>query len=119
MIRFALVLGASAMLILGCAMTKQSDASLRDELGAMYDTDQAQRSKMDAVGKQYGYDSPEMMELWSKQQPIDEANIKRLVEIIDKEGWPSRRSLVTKPQLQLSWYCSMLITRIRKNIYLS
>lgn len=91
MIRFALVLGASAMLILGCAMTKQSDASLRDELGAMYDTDQAQRSKMDAVGKQYGYDSPEMMELWSKQQPIDEANIKRLVEIIDKEGWPSRR----------------------------
>ncbi len=91
MIRFALVLGASAMLILGCAMTKQSDASLRDELGAMYDTDQAQRSKMDAVGKQYGYDSPEMMELWSKQQPIDEANIKRLVEIIDKEGWPGRR----------------------------
>jgi uncharacterized protein DUF6624 len=91
MIRLAVALGASVILMLGCATTKHPDVSLKDELEAMYDTDQTQRSKMDAVGKQYGYDSPEMMELWKKQQPIDEANIKRLIEIIDKEGWPGRK----------------------------
>jgi hypothetical protein len=68
-----------------------SDISLKGKLEAMYDTDQSQRSRMDAVGKQYGYNSPEMIELWKKQQPIDEANIKRLAEIIEKHGWPGRR----------------------------
>jgi len=57
----------------------------------MYDTDQSQRSEMGAVGKKYGYSSPEMTELWKKQQPIDEANIKRLIEIIETHGWPGHR----------------------------
>ncbi len=57
----------------------------------MYDTDQSQRSEMGAVGKKYGYSSPDMTELWKKQQPIDEANIKRLIEIIETHGWPGHR----------------------------
>lgn len=40
----------------------------------MYDTDQSDdRSEMEAVGTKYGYNSPEMLALWKKQQAIDEA----------------------------------------------
>lgn len=91
MIRLATALGASVILALGCATTKHPDVSLKDELEAMYDTDQSHRSEMHEVGKKYGHSSPEMMELWKKQQPIDEANIKRLVEFIETHGWPGRR----------------------------
>jgi hypothetical protein len=96
MIRLAAALGASVILVLGCVTTEHPDVSLKDELEAMYDTDQSYRSEMDAVGKKYGYSSPEMMELWKVQQPIDEANIKRLVEIIETHGWPGRRLIGDK-----------------------
>ena len=59
----------------------------------MYDTDQAHRSEMQAVGTTYGHNSPKLMALWKKQQPIDKANIARLGQIIEEHGWP-RRGLV-------------------------
>lgn len=38
----------------------------------------------------FGYESAEMKALFEKQQPIDEANTKRLVEIFETYGWPGK-----------------------------
>jgi hypothetical protein len=106
-IRLAIVSCASAVLALGCATTKHSDASLKDELEAMCDSDQAdqaERNKIEAARKQYGYNSPQEKALWLKQRRIDEANIKRLEEIIRKSGWPGPRLVGDKASL-----CAFLV----------
>ncbi len=89
MIRFGTFVGALAIFASGCATTRHTDTSLKGELEAMYDTDQSHRSEMQAVGTKYGNNSQEVMTLWKKQQPIDEANIVRLGQIIEEHGWPS------------------------------
>jgi len=90
LIRLLPMLGAFIIFGPGCAVTRHPAVDVKRELEAMLDTDQSQRSEMEEVGTKYGHNSPEMRELWKRQQPIDDANIKRLVEIIEKNGWPAR-----------------------------
>ena len=84
------LLCASLLGALGCATTSHPDAKLKGELEGMYEADQSHRSEMEAVGTKYGYSSPEILELWQKQQPIDQPNIARLAQIIEEHGWPGR-----------------------------
>jgi hypothetical protein len=56
----------------------------------MFETDQSVRGHMEEIRKNHGDSSVEMREAWKKQRPIDEANIARLVKIIETHGWPGR-----------------------------
>jgi len=60
--------------------------ALSIELDSIYKTDQKYRMMLDSVGKMYGANSPELRNLWQKQQEIDEANVIRILEIIDEVG---------------------------------
>lgn len=90
MIRSAILLGALLVFAGGCATTPSVDVNLKNELETMFDTDQSTRMEIDTIGTKYGFNSPEIMALWKKQQPIDDANIARLRQIIHEHGWPGR-----------------------------
>jgi len=85
------ILCASALLMAACGTTKYTGRSLQAELEAMLDTDQSHRMMMITIGKQHGSDSPEMTALWKKQQSIDVTNTARLVNIVERNGWPGIR----------------------------
>lgn len=86
--RILTVLGL--ILMFGCASPKHFDPVIASELEAMRESDQSQRGAMKAAADEYGYDSPQMKALLERQGPIDEANTRRLVAIIEEAGWPGR-----------------------------
>lgn len=75
------------------SVTPERIAALRAELEAMHETDQAQRQQMTVVEREQGPTSPQLAELWKKQNASDRYNIGRLEAIIAEIGWP-KRSLV-------------------------
>ncbi len=64
--------------------------SVRTELEAMFETDQKGRLDIQAAEERHGRSSPEVAELWKKQNLNDEKNRKRLVQILDQSGWPKQ-----------------------------
>lgn len=76
----------------------QVNQSLRRELLKMLKDDQKYRNEINEVEKMsLGPDEMQkrVSALWEKQHKVDKKNIKRLAQIIDKYGWPSR-SMVGK-----------------------
>ena len=67
--------------------------TLRNELESMFEADQSLRREIREVEERDGPDSGTAEAMWAKQAALDEANIKRLLEIIDEHGWP-RASVV-------------------------
>lgn len=63
---------------------------LRAELEAMFVSDQTLRLEARVVAEKFGQNSAENAALWEKQHAIDDANTKRLAEIVDKQGWPEQ-----------------------------
>lgn len=86
-----LILSTVMPLLAACAPPEHPDIDVKTELEAMFDTDQAYRNAMQDIALKHGSSSPEVIELWKKQQAIDEVNIKGLGEIIERHGWPGRR----------------------------
>lgn len=86
-----------ALLCFGNLQTARAENStapaLRAELEAMLVSDQVHRSEARAVAEKFGRNSPENAALWEKQNAIDGANIKRLVEIVESSGWPKRSTV--------------------------
>jgi hypothetical protein len=74
--------------LLGACASQAPIAGPQAELEAMMESDQRHRKEIQEAWTKEGPSSPTAAELWKKQQPIDEANVKRLVEIIDQYGWP-------------------------------
>lgn len=68
-------------------------AGLRAELEERVVNDQKFRIMMDSVQEEFGADSEEMRELWTKQEAIDSANMVWLELTIKRFGWP-RESMV-------------------------
>lgn len=66
--------------------------------------DQKYRNQMPAVQEECGWNSSEMSELWKKQNKIDQSNLKRILEIIDKlDGYPGK-SLVGISSSKVAFY---------------
>jgi hypothetical protein len=80
----------AASLFAACATSGGANTDLKAELEAMFDSDQGYRNKMQEVVFKHGSNSPELIELWKKQRTIDEANLRRLGEIVETNGWPAR-----------------------------
>jgi len=93
------------ILVIGC---KQKPTINTDELAKELDSimvvDQKYRAQMQGVQQEYGWNSPEMTELWKKQSEIDESNLKRILEIIDLvDGYPGK-SLVGNSSSKVTFY---------------
>lgn len=78
--------------------TSRMNQTLRREILRMQKEDQKYRNEVSEVEKQTL--APDEMQkrvsaLWEKQERVDKRNLKRLVEIIEKYGWPGR-SMVGK-----------------------
>lgn len=64
---------------------------LAKELDSILIVDQKYRAQMQGVQQEYGWNSAEMVELWKKQNEIDQSNLKRILEIINTvEGYPGK-----------------------------
>jgi hypothetical protein len=86
-LRCALFLGASLIIAACSAPAPKQD--LHSELESMYETDQSYREKVQELTLKKGTNVPELPALLKKQQAIDEANLKRLDEIVATNGWPA------------------------------
>lgn len=64
------------------------------ELDSIMLLDQKYRAQMQGVKQEYGWNSPEMREIWKKQNEIDQSNLKRILEIIKEVGGYPGKSLV-------------------------
>lgn len=71
-------------------VTGETDAEVRDELLALFESDQSARTLIDDAIRQHGPESLEVKALWEKQSRADAKNLARLREIISKHGWPGR-----------------------------
>lgn len=63
---------------------------LRIELEQMRESDQQHRKLMLESVQKCGRESDEFRQLTAKQAEIDKRNVSRLVEIIERYGWPGR-----------------------------
>lgn len=61
---------------------------LRTELEAMLDADQTLRQQIREIETTAGPESREAQLLWDRQSELDQANITRLLEIIETHEWP-------------------------------
>lgn len=78
------------VLLIGCDQRPFINTKeLAEELDSIMVVDQKYRAQMQGVQQEYGWNSPEMSELWKKQNEIDGSNLKRILEIIDLvDGYP-------------------------------
>jgi hypothetical protein len=74
--------------VAACATTQPTPMDLRHELETMFDSDQSHRMEIQDMVMKGDTKSPQLKELMKQQQSIDEANLKRLKEIVDSGGWP-------------------------------
>lgn len=57
------------------------------ELEIIFNDDQHYRSMINNFHQSFGFDSPEMHELWKTINSTDSFNLKKITAIIDKHGW--------------------------------
>ncbi|SMG29119.1 hypothetical protein SAMN05661096_01798 [Marivirga sericea] len=94
------------LLILFSCNTEKSlnTEKLAIELDSILVVDQKYRLQMQEVQEEYGWNSPEMGELWKKQMQIDRSNLERVIEIIDQVGGYPGKSLVGNSASKSTFY---------------
>ena len=63
------------------------DKPLQQELLKINEDDQKYRMQLDEVEKKYGYNSPQMQEIWQIIGEKDSINLVKVKSILDKHGW--------------------------------
>jgi hypothetical protein len=78
------------MLLVPPAILQMPQDSVRTELETMFGTDQKYRLKIQGAQNEHNAFSPEIVELWKKQNKIDQENVSRLIQIVRQLGWPKK-----------------------------
>lgn len=66
---------------------KELDQEMVAKLDSIYHDDQDGRRRLREYEKKYGYDSPEMKELWRDIRHKDSVNLEKVKRILDTRGW--------------------------------
>lgn len=66
---------------------------------AMLAADQTHRENLRKAIESHGPFSPEAIQIWEKQRIIDQANSRRLAEIVHNSGWPKKSVMGEKATL--------------------
>ncbi|AQG80840.1 hypothetical protein AWR27_16850 [Spirosoma montaniterrae] len=75
---------------------------LKNELQAIYETDQQPRAQIDSLIQKYGNESAQMQQLWQHIHRTDSINLIRIESIIRQYGYPGKR-LVGPNQSNTAW----------------
>lgn len=78
--------------------------ALVKELDSIFELDQKYRAEMQTVQNEFGWNSEEMNELWTKQNNIDSSNLQRILEIIENVGGYPGQSLVGHSASKTTFY---------------
>jgi hypothetical protein len=78
--------------------------ALVNELDSIIELDQKYRAEMQSVQSEFGWNSDEMNELWTKQNRIDSSNLQRILEIIENVGGYPGQSLVGHSASKTTFY---------------
>jgi hypothetical protein len=84
---FQKIIIALSILVIPALGYPQVQADVQALLLEMKDLDQ-QRGEIRNVEERYGYNSPEYISAWEKQNAIDSENLKKLSSIVEQWGWP-------------------------------
>jgi hypothetical protein len=73
--------------------TEEAEDALRDrplmaKLDSIHTEDQKYRQDFEAVQQKYGWNAPETQNLLRQMQKADSINVLKIIEIIEKYGWP-------------------------------
>lgn len=68
----------------------------KQELLTIYETDQQPRSQIDSLSKRFGYDSPEMREVWARINIVDSINLAKTERILNQYGYPRKNQVGPK-----------------------
>jgi len=87
------------------SVTRNIDTlALVNELDSIFELDQKYRAEMQSVQTEFGWNSDEMNELWTKQNRIDSSNLHRILEIIENVGGYPGQSLVGHSASKTTFY---------------
>ncbi|GAB3167151.1 DUF6624 domain-containing protein [Telluribacter humicola] len=75
---------------------------LERELAAIREADQKPRLKMDTVGREYGFNSPQAKPVWEEMVRADSVNLPKIERILQQYGYPGK-SLVGEEQSMTAW----------------
>ncbi|HEV7347847.1 DUF6624 domain-containing protein [Telluribacter sp.] len=75
---------------------------LERELKQIREADQKPRLKMDTVGREYGFDSPEAKPVWEEMKRVDSVNLPKIERILQEHGYPGK-TLVGEDQSITAW----------------
>jgi len=78
--------------------------ALVNELDSIFELDQKYRAEMQSVQNEFGWNSDEMNDLWTKQKRIDSSNLHRILEIIENVGGYPGQSLVGHSASKTTFY---------------
>ena len=77
---------------------------LKIELDSIFELDQKYRRMMGDTSAKYGWNSPQMDNLWEIQNKLDSANLERVLQIMDKIKVYPGDSLVGYPTSKSAFY---------------
>lgn len=75
---------------------------LERQLQRIFDTDQAIRLRLDSVGQQFGFNSPQTKPIWDEMRRKDSLNLPEVIQILDQYGYPGKK-LVGEEQSITAW----------------
>jgi hypothetical protein len=75
---------------------------LKQQLQAIFTTDQTPRFRLDSVGRVHGKGSPEYQQIWPQLRKVDSINLVKIEQIIHQYGYPGKR-LVGNIQANTTW----------------
>jgi 5'-3' exonuclease len=87
------------------SITRDIDTlALINELDSIFELDQKYRAEMQSVQNEFGWNSDEMNELWTKQRRIDSSNLQQILEVIESVGGYPGQSLVGHSASKTTFY---------------
>lgn len=84
---FCLCCLAATHFVQGQVLDSHTRAALRSELDSIFVLDQKYRLMMDSVENRYGRESKELQALWDITTKVDNQNLSRVTQILDRYGW--------------------------------
>jgi len=76
--------------------------TLERELKVIFRTDNQPRLRLDSLGKQYGFNSPQTKSIWEEVRRADSINLPKIERILQQYGYPGKH-LVGEKQNVTTW----------------
>ncbi|SFC14082.1 DUF6624 domain-containing protein [Spirosoma endophyticum] len=83
-------------------ITEGRNPILERELKEIFRADNQPRLRLDSIGRQYGFNSPQTKSLWTEISRVDSINLSKIERILQQYGYPGKH-LVGEKQNITAW----------------